>query len=211
GRAPRRGGDFPVTVRAKLGDEIGAIPTLFRERGIDAVGTAVDVDAEQIEAGVVLEHGAYLAVAGAGEHGADRMVRVLFLDDPGQYLQFAPDARITAIAFHLVPESPDEKSRVILEAANGGADAVALGLERGCVAVVEAVARVIDPETNECAQTEFGATIEEIPAAAVGFELLHSPGTDGVAAGLTQEFELVVAARSADRIGLAVAQQLPAA
>ena len=200
--------------RTELGDDIRLFPSQSLEPEPGAGRAAVSVDAEDIDRGVVLHDLAHLALVRPGDDCHNRMVRVLLFDDLGQLLDFFPHAHRLREArenFHFVAEPPDEQIRMVLVAAHGLADLLALLLHHLRVKVRKSVALVHEPDSRGEGQTEFLDLLKIRLSGGVGFlQLLDAPEAHRVGAQFFGQGEGTGSAHAENAVGFAVAQQFPA-
>lgn len=199
--------DLPMADGAELGEEEGLFPAGLVEGLAYIGGGGVGVDAEDIEARVVGHERADLVGGGTGDDSGDGVVGVFLVHDPGEFVEFFPDADVLIVAgegLHFVAETPDQEGGVVPVFANDGADGVALGLDLRGIAVIETVALVLDPDAGHDTEIKGLAAVEEGFPIFPFVELLGAPGADGGRSEFTGQLEMGVAADSADLVGDAV-------
>lgn len=144
----------------------------------------------------------HLVGAGFGQHRHGRMFRIELPDQRGGLFDAGPDlAVIGKFCLDLVAEAPHQQGRVIAIAFDELLQAVHLRPHLRQVTVIEAAARMLQPETGNHLQAMFLGFVQH-EAAFVAI------GADGVGAQLLQQRKPRLPGGAMDGEGLAVDQDL---
>src|SRR5690625_2585968 len=150
-RVPGSGADLPVPdwsefSKQKRTSESGPAERVRHERC-----SSVSIDSENIHALTKTFEGSQFRLAGTGDHSANRMIGILFLNEAGEMIEFFPDQRIPGRRFEsfgLVPESPQQQRRMMFQPPDHFENLIALALAPLSVPIIEAVALMSDGKTG---------------------------------------------------------------
>lgn len=109
------------------------------------------------------------------------------------------------VVFHFIAKAPDQERGRIAVATNDVAGPLELRFHLVGIVIVEPLTFVSEPDARGHGEAQFLSLVQLVD------EVVSAPRADGVAADLDQQWLGCRAADTLDKIGLAVALQLPTA